>query len=415
MAQAMLYSLEHECSREKSRVDRSHTSEKSSLTFFDEMPAFTDITGVTNSAYYVDVPEDWIIAMSDVRDSTAHVRRGQYKAVNAVAAASITAVLNLFPRIDVPFVFGGDGAAILIPPAYADDCSRALRAVRHLARTQFDIDLRVGMIPVRDVCSDGYTLRVSKLAVSTNFKQAIFTGGGMAYAEKLLKDPIYESHYTLPYDDSDAQLDADYTGFECRWNQMPPQHDETLSLIVQVNERQSENARTAVYNQVLNYITDIYGDSERRRPFHVEQMRVSLNLDDYRIETGVRQRTQQFIQRLKLMLYSFAGFLLWNYRDKIWERYRETVLNSTDHEKFDDMLRMVISGIAEQRRRLVSQLEEMRQRGRLYYGIHVSTHALMTCLVFDRFGRQVHFVDGSSGGYAAAAVMLKRQVKEGAN
>jgi hypothetical protein len=46
----------------------------------------------------------------------------------------------------------------------------------------------------------------------------------------------------------------------------------------------------------------------------------------------------------------------------------------------------------------------------LVYGLHVSKHALMTCLVFDRFGKQVHFVDGSGGGYALAAKQMKEQL-----
>jgi hypothetical protein len=35
----------------------------------------------------------------------------------------------------------------------------------------------------------------------------------------------------------------------------------------------------------------------------------------------------------------------------------------------------------------------------------------MTCLVFDRDGRQVHFVDGADGGYALAAKKMKERMK----
>jgi hypothetical protein len=42
----------------------------------------------------------------------------------------------------------------------------------------------------------------------------------------------------------------------------------------------------------------------------------------------------------------------------------------------------------------------------------------MTCVVFDYFGRQVHFVDGARGGYTLAAREMKMQLgnieKEGA-
>jgi hypothetical protein len=36
----------------------------------------------------------------------------------------------------------------------------------------------------------------------------------------------------------------------------------------------------------------------------------------------------------------------------------------------------------------------------------------MTCLVFERGGQQVHFVDGADGGYALAAKDMKQRMKE---
>jgi hypothetical protein len=36
----------------------------------------------------------------------------------------------------------------------------------------------------------------------------------------------------------------------------------------------------------------------------------------------------------------------------------------------------------------------------------------MTCLVFNRHGGHVHFVDGAQGGYAMAAAQMKAQQKE---
>jgi len=37
---------------------------------------------------------------------------------------------------------------------------------------------------------------------------------------------------------------------------------------------------------------------------------------------------------------------------------------------------------------------------------------LMTCLVFERHGRQVHFIDGADGGYAIAAKKLKHRARK---
>jgi len=62
-------------------------------------------------------------------------------------------------------------------------------------------------------------------------------------------------------------------------------------------------------------------------------------------------------------------------------------------------------------RDLRSYLEGRYREGRLVYGMHKSTEALVTCIVFSYNGNHVHFVDGSDGGYAMAACGLKAQLK----
>ena len=114
---------------------------------------------------------------------------------------------------------------------------------------------------------------------------------------------------------------------------------------------------------------------------------------------------------LKLMLWSIAGFFLWKYVSKIWDKYRQTVHSSTDHEKFDDMLRMTISGTPEQNQELREYLQIWADAGQVAFGMHIAGHSLMTCIVWDRFGQQVHFVDADKGGYAMAAKELKAQLK----
>jgi hypothetical protein len=72
---------------------------------------------------------------------------------------------------------------------------------------------------------------------------------------------------------------------------------------------------------------------------------------------------------------------------------------------------MVIAGTEAQRAELTSYLEEEYRSGRLAYGVHVTDRALVTCVVFERMGRQVHFVDGADGGYAMAARELKQRLR----
>lgn len=380
----------------------------SNTHFFHNLHPMENLSQITDMAYYTEVPHDWLIAITDVRNSTIAIERGDYKAVNTVAAVTITAVLNSIPNIDVPFMFGGDGASIVFPPHVEPVVREALAAVKNLGRDIFDLEVRAGIVPVYDVTIAGYPVRVGKVYNSENFQQPVFTGGGLDYADTLIKSPITSSKYEVN-DNPDAK--ANFEGYECRWRKHPAASSEVVSLLIKATANNADT-NNRIYEQILNKITDIYGDESQRHPFNVDNMHVSTTPAQYRNELGWKQQSVTFIETLKLMFWALGGYLLWKYVDKIWDKYTATVHNTTDHEKFDDMLRMTISGTAAQRAELREFLDIYRQMGDVAYGIHTADHSLMTCLVFDRFGRQVHFIDADRGGYAMAAKELKQQMSE---
>ena len=94
-----------------------------------------------------------------------------------------------------------------------------------------------------------------------------------------------------------------------------------------------------------------------------------------------------------------------------WGAYKARLVANTDCRKFDDVLRMVIAGSVEQRTRLRARLEALRDAGRIAFGMHVSDSSLITCIITDYTFDHVHFLDGSNGGYAAASIELKAQLK----
>ncbi|MDZ7819547.1 MAG: DUF3095 family protein [Aliarcobacter sp.] len=93
-----------------------------------------------------------------------------------------------------------------------------------------------------------------------------------------------------------------------------------------------------------------------------------------------------------------------------WKKYKQRIIRTTDTEKFDDMLRMVISTDKNQTKKLEEYLENLYLKKDIVYGIHKSDSALMTCLIFQRHGKHIHFVDSSNGGYALAAKELKNRL-----
>lgn len=371
------------------------------------MPAMTSLKQITDITQYQDIPSDWLIAITDVRNSTEAIEAGRYKAVNTMAAVTITAVLNSIPNIEVPFLFGGDGASIVVPPEVSNEVYHALAAVKRLGRDNFDLEVRAGIVPVKDVIAGGYAVKAGKIDMSDNFQQPVFTGGGLDYADTLIKSAQTSHLYLI--DDTFAG-EADFSGFECRWDKHPAAKGEVLSLLIKATASTNEKNHR-IYDHALDAITDIYGDAETRHPINYDKMMVARNPNQYRNELGWKQGHVTFMDILRLMFWAIGGYLLWKYIDKIWDKYRTVVRNSTDHEKFDDMLRMTISGTPAQREKLIEFLEIYQQVGELSYGMHTADHSLMTCIVFDRFGRQVHFLDADAGGYAMASKQLKQQLK----
>lgn len=373
------------------------------MTFYQNIAPIYHLSQISNADYYHDVPKEWLVALTDVRGSTQAMQDGRQKDVNAVAAASIAAILNIAKDADLPFVFGGDGATVLIPPDLRDAAKSALQATRIMARNAFDLDLRVGIVPVRDVLVEGYPLRVAKFYVSENFQQAIFSGGGLSHAEFLLKHPVRGMFYAV--DDGDGE--ADFSGFECRWNAIPSTHDETVSLIVMATNDHPD----ITYKNVLDVIERIYGERSWRHPISVENMKLAMNLSKLSVESRVRYGTKSLWRRLKILRGSLLAAFAMRFGIGEWHRYKPAFLYSTDHEKFDDTLRMTISGTPKNRESLLDYLHEQRLAGDLVFGLNVSDHTLVTCIVFDYFGKQVHFVDAGDGGYTAAARQMKKQLE----
>jgi hypothetical protein len=387
----------------------------SSLDFYRNLPILEQFVDVADPGCYRPLPEDWALAMADVRGSTAAIQQGQYKAVNMVGAAVITAVLNQAKPVAIPFIFGGDGASLAIPPTLVDATAKALRAARQMALTVYGLDLRVAIIPAAVVRAAGYDLQVARFRVSANYNQAVFSGGGLTYAETLLKDETAGAVYRLETAAPDDQ--ADFSGLECRWQRIPSPHGETVALLVAaLDDDPAVNA--AIYRQVINRIDQIYGPAPNDNPIQLELLRMSLRTDDLAHETAVHSFGASWWTRLKyklnIRLTTLMGMVLTKYSLTAfgvnWGDYMQAVAGSADVRKFDDMARQILSGTAAQRAELTAYLEEEYRRGRLVYGLHVSDASLMTCVIMDRLNDHFHFVDGADGGYVGAAQEMKKRL-----
>lgn len=385
-------------------------------TFYTNLPLLDNFLDITESSSFHSVPQDWYIIISDIVGSTKAIESGRYKDVNLLGACSIIAVLNIAGKIEIPFVFGGDGATILIPPSLYSEAKQALLVTRQRARREFGMDLRVGAVPVSVVTAANYDVKVAKIRVSENYYQAAFTGDGLNYATDLIKNPETANLYNYRNYDTDAK--ADFSGLECRWKDIPSEHGETVSIIVRATSNQSE-INNKIYQEFIEQVFSIYGGEDYINPIATKHLKLAFSYKYLKSETRLRAKSSNYWHKMlyfcKIMIENLLGWLLITFKIKLpdidWGIYKDNTIATTDYKKFDDMLRMVIAGNKKQRKKLTRYLEKNYRKGKLVYGLHTSDRALMTCLVFQRNGRQVHFVDGADGGYATAAKGMKQRLK----
>jgi len=386
------------------------------VNFYRDLPALESFAETIETARHAQVPGDWWIVVADVIGSTKAIEAGAYKKVNTVGVACIAAVVNVDRSVEMPFVFGGDGATFTVPGTLRERVIPALREAQRLARESFDLSLRVGLVQVSSLLGNGLRAGVAKVRLSPNVTQPTFSGDGWEEAERMVKDPLAKG--VLRVQEDDGPCEGSFEGFECRWQGVPSFHDHKLALLVAAVSNDAE-VNLASYRKVSDKITRIYGDISSYHPLRAEHMRLSFNPRVLGHEWRVRSGRLSFWGRVKyfarMVFLNLAGAYLFarkmDTKAVRWSRYTDEMVENTDFRKFDGMLRMVIDGSEAQYRDLRAFLEKELRKGRLVYGMHRSREALLTCIVFSYNGNHVHFVDGSDGGYAIAARELKAQLK----
>ena len=329
------------------------------------------------------------------------------------------AVINVDRATDVPFVFGGDGALLAIPPHLLHGTRQALLGSQELAKNGFNLELRVGMIQAKDLFAKDFWLGVGKYQLSKNLSQTTFSGFGWSWAEAVIKGKGEGRKYLVTEDET-TKANADFTGFECRWKPVKAKNDFKLAIIVQ-SMLSKAKAHSSLYDEVLAEFSKIFGDISSIHPL-VSQSRLRLSFDPGKLigEVKVKRTGQSPLSLifgvLKLMAASAVGMLAFTLNLKImgvgWGKYRGEVIGNTDFRKFDGALKMLIDAKVRQEEHFREFLERKRKEGALVYGLHRSTHAIMTCFVFTPGQDHAHFVDGSDGGYAMAAKMMKEQLSD---
>jgi hypothetical protein len=146
-----------------------------------------------------------------------------------------------------------------------------------------------------------------------------------------------------------------------------------------------------------------------------------LTLQPRRLQAEVALRSAaggslaRWLYQQKALVETAIGSVLMNWGVRLggvdWSRYKPDVVANSDARKLDDTLRLILAGGPEQAAELEGWLKAEQAAGRLWYGLHRAESAHVTCLIEDRKGRHLHFIDATGGGYALAAAQLKRLLK----
>lgn len=381
-----------------------------SLHFYKNLKSTDNFKTLADPALYTPMPEDWCLAVSDVRDSTNQIKKGRYKDVNLIGASIIAAISNAVKETELPFSFGGDGAIIAIPGKYLEEVERITKGCRKHAKENFNLNLAAGVIPLSELYEAGHKVLLAKFRTSEHVSQASFMGDGVIVAEEWVKE---RSEADIDFNGSS---EIDLSGLECRWNPFPA--DElAISLIIDVAEAPIEN-QFETYQSVLDGIYEIFDDSTSS-PVKQQEMKLTFQLRNLWAETKLRSKnslSSRLSYFLKLFILQLTGYFFMNNKISTnktdWGDYKPDFIKNSDYRKFSQSLKMIITGSSEMKDELAEFLERYFQEGKLVYGIHVTSSTVTTCFVKEYQSNHIHFIDGTGGGYTKASVGFKRRLKE---
>lgn len=372
-------------------------------SFYASLPSLEDFHDITEPESYHQIPDDWFVVLSDVVGSREAIKAGKYKEVNTIGASCIVATINALDTVEVPYVFGGDGASICIPPQFLESTKEAFLGTKNMAKVAFALDLRIGAIPVQKIREHGGELLVAKVRLSDVYEQAVFTGGGLALADKLLK----EKNSEFIIESTSQKVMADFTGLECRWDRVSQDGKLVVSMLVKCTESSLNSVKE--YSEIISSIENMVSSEH---PITEPALKFSFNPRWLKNEFRTRTFAKNVFEKVKYVIDLYyrilIGKILMHFKIEInqfnWGNYKSDLIMNSDYKKFDDMLRIVLSCTEEEKDKLLAYLNDLEKNGSFRFGIHTSEAALVTCMIKEYSGMHFHFVDGDDGGYAMAAI-----------
>jgi Protein of unknown function (DUF3095) len=374
--------------------------------FFTRLPLLVSARDTFDAGRYRSAPDDWELAVTDIVDSTGAIAQGRHKTVNFVAAMAIAALRNLCAPSRIPFLFGGDGAVVMVPPEYAARARVELARVRGMATRDFQLTLRAGLVAVKELRRRHSDVLVGRYEPTPGNSFGVFLGGGVGLLEASIRgrgNAELAALAAVP-DALDDGAPVDLEGLSCRWDTLHSAHGAMLTLILQGATDLSD-----VYARVVA----LAGPDAETRPVRQDTLKTSWPPAGFMLEARARRRGGWlFVWAVRVLFDSLLARILLARAKPTGrfdpQRYRSEIISNTDFCKHDETVCLVIDCTPAAVDAIRSYLDATAPARGIRYGIHVSQTALMTCLVMaPADSLHVHFVDGGAGGYTSASRSMK--------
>ncbi len=373
--------------------------------FYAGLPVFRDFTQIVDEANFQPLPEGWVIGVADVVQSTKAIAENRYKAVNMAGAAVIVSITNALDGRDFPFVFGGDGASFAVAASDAALARQALAETATWVGEDLDLSLRIGMTSVDAIRAQGHDVRVARYGPSENISIAMFSGGGLAYADAAMK------RGEIALAPAPPGAHPDLTGLSCRFEHIPAQRGLVLTFVV----TPAPGASPETFRALIETITRIVEKTPNAsRPLPGKGLRMKWPPQGYDLEARAARRTGESIgvRKVKVLARTLLVFLvMWcgvRVGRFVPKKYMRELIDNSDFRKFDDGLRMVLDCTPELADEIEDALKTAAADGVANYGAHRQEAAIMTCFTpSPSRPHHIHFIDGADGGYATAATAMK--------
>jgi len=371
--------------------------------FYGAIPVFRGFGSLMDPAMYAPLPDDWTVGVADIVESTKAIANQRYKAVNMAGAAVIAAVTNALDGREFPFVFGGDGASFAVSP---DDLARtrdALAATAIWVEESLNLMMRVALVPVAAVRAQGLDVRVARFGPSPNLSYAMFSGGGLGWAETAMK----RGEFAVPAASPGTQ--PDLTGLSCRFEEIPSVRGLILSVLVVPARGADPPAFRKLIEDVITLV-ERSPDAGRPVPPGGPPLRWPPAGADF--EARAARGGSLLKRRAAVLTFTLFAYLIMRFGISVGgfvpKTYVRQVVENSDFRKYDDGLRMILDCTPELERGLTQRLTQAASAGVARYGLHRQDAAMMTCFTPSALrSDHVHFIDGARGGYASAATALK--------